>query len=395
MNPLLIACEPGLELLQVAELHALGYEAEVLKPSKVLVRRRDEHDIVFLNYHLRQMSRVLLILKRCEVESLDDIAQVAAELDYAPFLTTAQTFGARGVRIGDHDFTSTDIGRVVGGAVIDFFLRTRGERPAVHLDAPDVWIRAELSDTTLVIAVDTTGDSMIRRHSRVFQHFAPLRPTIAAAMLSLGGFGADKPVLDPLAGGGTIPAEAALTRMNVPPGYFRESFAYERIPCIEHPPAEELHAQAMENFRACDVRIGASDRATNSLRGMASNFDRMGVADAITLWEDDAERLEGVERGDYRLLVTNPPFGQRIGRPALVKRLYDRLPVLAAEKGITEIVTMTPNGGWMVAALEQAGWTITHRIRFLYGDLPTMMYRAVLDPGGDSPSKPEPAPVSF
>ncbi|GIX06989.1 MAG: hypothetical protein KatS3mg115_1392 [Candidatus Poribacteria bacterium] len=200
--PLVVSCESGLEALLIRELDRLGYAAERIKPAKVLVRGRDLSDVIRLNFWVRQANRVFLLLWAGEVGSLEEVREAAGTVPYSRWMGPDQTFGVVGVREGVHDFTSVDIGREVGAAVVEHFLKVARVRVRAHLDAPEVQFFAELSDRHLMILLNTTGEPLTRRHPRRYQHFAPLKPPLAAALLELSSFRKGPPLLDPMAGGG-------------------------------------------------------------------------------------------------------------------------------------------------------------------------------------------------
>ncbi|GIX06988.1 MAG: hypothetical protein KatS3mg115_1391 [Candidatus Poribacteria bacterium] len=151
---------------------------------------------------------------------------------------------------------------------------------------------------------------------------------------------------------------------------------------------EELRAEAERNVRPCDVRIGACDHSPKNVRGMLANFQAFGIAGEVRVWQDDARLLKGVQAGEYRLIVTNPPYGLRIGNPRVVRELYRAFPLAAQDRGVEEIVLITPQRGWAQESLEAAGYRITETFRFLYGSLETFLLRAVIPSRGESTGKP-------
>ncbi len=374
---LVVSCEHGCEDLLMEELRELGYSSEYLKPSKVLVESKDFNDAIRLNFFLRQANRVFVLLFLGEVRTLGDIEKFSESLDYSAFMLSEQTFAVRGVREGNHNFTSMDIARVVGSSIVEHFLSEKGARVRANLKEPDVEFYAELSGEQFIITLNTSGESLHKRYKRPFQHFAPIKPTIASSMIRLSSFFSRRNLLDPMAGGGTIPEEACLAAKNVPAGYFRKSYAFQRLGFLDSGLLEKLKDSAEKKIRKCDVRICSADRFRKNLNGMRMNFEAVGVGSELFSCLGNAETLDYIGRGEYSLVVTNPPFGLRIANPSVVRRLYEKFPKAAAKKGIEEIVMLTPKRRVVAQCLENAGYEISHCRRILYGRLESFIVKAV------------------
>ncbi len=377
MTDAVVGCAVGLEDLVSEELAELGYAAELIKPAKLRVPDVTGEDVVRLNYLTRQATRVFLLAWVGEASSLDDIRACADEVDYTLYMTPEQTFGVKGVRSGEHEFTSTDIGAYVGAAVVDCFQARHGVRVRANLDEPDVQFYAEVRDSHLLITVNTTGDALIRRHTRPFQHFAPMRPNLAATLLRMASFTAGVSMLDPMAGGGTISTEACMMARNIPSAHFHDGFAFERLHCIADGAFDRVREKALAEVVESSTKLGACDMHPRSVEGMRGNFAAQGLADDIQAWEDMAEALDGVDEGDYHTIVTNPPYGIRIGNPRAVRRLYDGFPMAAMDKGVREIVVTTPRQANICHSLTDAGYKVKEQRHFLYGGLWSWVVRAV------------------
>ncbi len=230
-----------------------------------------------------------------------------------------------------------------------------------------------------MILVNTTGASLIRRHRRVFQHFSPLPPTLAAALLSLSSFPGAMGLLDPMAGGGTILTEAAMVAEGIPPGAHVEGFAYDRVRCFDRESAARVAYEAPHGLGTWrSSQLGGCDTSPKSVLGMRDNFAAQGHMSRIKSWQDDAGSLQGVVAGRYQLIVTNPPYALRIGSPRVVRELYDRFPKAAMDKGIHEIVVTTPRSAWMVQSLQGSGYEIVEVRRILYGARSSTVIRATV-----------------
>ncbi len=304
---------PGFEDVLSEELKDLGCRIVEVREGKGRVFYEAElSDIPKLNCFSRCSERVVLLLGRFRVERLEDVYRSVKQIDFS-FIKPEQSFAIRSNRVGEHDFTSIDIAREAGQAVIDRYMEDRNVRLKVNLDEPDVIIRCDLVDDDLVVGVDTTGDDALhKRNYRIYQHPAPLNPTIASCMIRLSGWSHEYSLLDPMCGSGTILVEAGLMAKNVPVCAFREDFAYKKV--FELPEVEweerdvELKLYGLEKFR-------------KHIEGAKKIAEHVGIP--ITFVQGDARKLdEYFDSIDY--IITNPPYGLRIARKGIIEDLYSK-----------------------------------------------------------------------
>ena len=298
-----------------------GRKAEFLRKGKIIVRDCTEDEIFKINLCSQSVHRVMILLKRENVQSLDDIYNVVKNVDYTEYIWPTQSFAIRPQRVGEHDFTSIDIGRVAGQAVIDSFKESKGVRLKVNLDEPHVIIRAELYDNDFFLMLDTSGErSLHKRGYRVYRHRAPIKSTLAYSLVRLSGWKFDESLVDPMCGGGTIPIEAAIYCRNILPSKLRvKEFAFWKLFFLNR----EKPFKIMEEYRERDVkpRIEGFDINVTAVDGAFRNAHAMGVDKYIKFYHGDATR----NKLDYDVIITNPPYGVRIDlRFKEVKALYKR-----------------------------------------------------------------------
>jgi 23S rRNA G2445 N2-methylase RlmL len=304
---LLATTNDGLESVAGDELEErLGLDAAVHHRSVVEFDGNRE-DVYDLHRRSRTCHRVLEVLVDAPVAGLEAVYDRAREVDVAAHLPF-EPFGVDGTRHGDHEFTSVDVAERVGQAVIDGYRESTGRRLPVDLDDPTVRLEAYLYDDRFTLAVDLTGDSLHRRPYRVCEHDAPLRGTLAYSMLRLADYDPCDRLVDPMAGSGTVPIEAALA-------------ATERTPRPDLDPAfEALPRYDAEAFRerraahdpleadAVGVDVEARDDRDKWLRCARVNREAAGLADVVDVVEADArEASVAADR-----VVTNLPFGIRV-----------------------------------------------------------------------------------
>ena len=379
LHTLLIVCEPGLHALQLAELKNLDYNGAVVNATSVRVENTTDDDVVRLNYLLRQALGVYVVLWEGAVDTLDDIRQAGSEADYAMWLDPKQSFRVEADRFGEHTFRSPQIAGAIGQRIVNQFMDRCGVRVRADLDHPEVRFHALLYDEHLVISVNTSGDHLRDRHPRVYRHRSSLRPSIAAAMIGLSSFGKGRSLFDPMAGGGTLPTEACFIKKGIPAGAFRTSYAFEKLVNFDSGSLKALREVEREAVWGDDVQIGACDRSVKALAGMRQNFEAQGLVGEIDHWEDDAEHLRKLDTGRFQIMISNPSYGIWNGSLRLAHQTYERVPKVAADKGIDEIVMVTPDDDWLIACAEKAGYRLMDRIPFMHGDLENRMIRFTLD----------------
>jgi putative N6-adenine-specific DNA methylase len=239
--------------------------------------------------------------------------------------------------------------------------------------APQLFVVRVVRDICWVSA-DTSGALLHRRGYRQALAKAPLRETIAAAMLVGSEWPATTPLLDPMCGSGTIPIEAALMARRIAPGASRR-FAFQTWPDFEASMWRRLVAEAREKeLPSVRAAISASDRDAGAIEAARGNADRAGVAADIEL---DRRPLSAIERPEGRgWLVTNPPYGVRVAERASVRNLYAAFGKVARARF----------AGWTVAMLSplemlerEVGLSFRERFRTLNGGIPVRLVTAKVE----------------
>jgi tRNA (guanine6-N2)-methyltransferase len=349
---------PGLEDVSCAEVtELLGVDSARHKPGMIAFSA-DLDAVFLLNYTARSLHRIYLALTQGPLAELADTGALTRALRLGGFIDPTQSFGVRPERHGVHDFTSLDVGREVGQAVIDTYQAETGARLRVDLDRPDVIIRAEVRDAHCWVGIDTTGDmSLHHRGYREYGHPAPLRPTIAYALLRLAGWTPDQSLLDPFCGSGTIPIEAALWAGRIP-NWFRDDYAFHRLAFLDHARFAELKAEIDAKARVPDVRAFGCEVARNHVRGAAQTAERAGVN--VDFFRGDATEIPLW----YDCLVTNPPYGLRIATKRITANLYRNFAANLERWEWRRAIMLTGSPQYF-----ESSYLVSRR-NIMYGDLP-------------------------
>lgn len=333
LNEFIITCHAGFEEYTEEEARELGCFVKERREGRVIVEGGLDR-MYALNKFARTAHKVILLLDRARARGLNEIYSRVKAVDFS-FIMPEQKFAVRSERSGLHDFTSLDIARVAGQAVIDSYLQDRGVRLGVDLDEPDVVITVDLIGEELFIGLDTTGESLHIREYRRYNHPSALKPSLASALIMMAGWRGGS-LLDPFTGGATIPIEAALMAKGRPL-HERKRYLYRNLSFYSMD--EEARVVGTPPFKCS--RIVGVEKVFKHYRGATKNVREAGVSDVVELLHEDTIQYRPEEPFDF--IVSNPPYGIRSGRRDKVQVLYrlfaDRLPRLLKEGGVAVLIS--------------------------------------------------------
>jgi 23S rRNA G2445 N2-methylase RlmL len=272
--------------------------------------------------HARVAVRVLLQVGETDATDGQSLYAGARALPWQDWLTKKSTLAVHGSVRDTPGLTHSGFAALkVKDAVVDRLRDALGGRPDVDTKAPDVGIVVHIAKGRAGLFLNLAGEALHRRGYRVAMVEAPLKETLAAAVLALGGPDPDQPFIDPMCGSGTLAIEHALAARGIAPG-LRRRLGFERWPTL--PPdtlaafgrsRAEAEAHAIEASREPLPPIVCADVDPIALSAARQNASAAGVDDAITLERADVTALE--PRWPNATLVTNPPYGERLTPDAL------------------------------------------------------------------------------
>lgn len=341
--PLFATCAPGVEPALHAELTELQ-AARIERQVGGVYFQGDVGDVWRANLCLRTAIRVLLRVARFPAATEDDLYAGAREVPWERWMRPDGTLAVVAHASDSQLFHTGYLAQLVKDAVADRFRERTGVRPSVDKDAPELGIRVHLVKDRCALLVDTSGPSLHKRGWRRYQGRAPLSETLAAAMLLLSGWDRRAPLIDPFCGSGTIPIEAALLAAGRAPGEHRAGFAHERWPDHDARSYAALRAELCAPRPVPrKLRILASDHDAERIEGARANLAAAGLAGAVELAVADARDVE-LKRGWNAWIVTNPPYGERIGDARELAPLYAALGArLRAEAAGYHLTLLTGN----------------------------------------------------
>lgn len=309
---LFLPCAGGVESLLLQEVERIcGARARDLRASRggVLLRAAWD-DVLRLNLHSRLAQRVLLQLWHGPYRAEEDLYGAAAGVAWEDWFTSRQSFKieltAQHSPLKSLNFAALKI----KDALVDRFRQKTGVRPNVETRWPDIRVFAHLTADTLTLYVDSSGEPLFKRGWREDKGDAPLKETLAAAMLAASGWDGAVPLYDPCCGSGTLVIEAAQLASNIAPGSLRR-FAFEKMPSFKAPVWQALKQEAAAARRTPQAPIHGSDLAFRMVDFAVRNAQRAGVAQLVQLRGGDAlQRMPPTEQPG--ILLLNPPYGERI-----------------------------------------------------------------------------------
>jgi len=337
----MLTCPPGLEDIVELELkEKFGFVNVVLKPfniqGRVLVDMQSSNvnDLLSMKsiHHVRRYISTFTVSS--SKDGLKEIYDVVYSLDLSEFLPKTGSFRVTSERIGIHEYTSMDVQRIAGQAIVDKY------RNRVDLENFDVEVIVDVVHDKCVVCISISRESLHKRHYRVFDHPAALRPTIAYGMVRLSNPLESNVFVDPMVGGGTILIEAAL-------------------------------------YMGSKLKLYGFDINERFLEGAKANAEAAGVLSLINFSKGDCTKLSNYISNVDRI-VTNPPYGIRMEPKIGIRQLYFMFASEAYKcmNSGGRLVVITLKEGVMRKALLNANFSIVHERYTLHGDLRAKIFVA-------------------
>lgn len=308
----------GLEAVVKREIQALGYRILKSEDAKITYLG-DERAIVRSNLWLRSADRVLLKMGEFRALSFEELFQQTKALPWEELIPLDGKFTVTGTSVKSKLHSVPACQSIVKKAVVE---RLREYYCVDHFEetGADYTIKVTILRDNVTLTVDTSGAGLHKRSYRVRDVAAPIKETLAAAMVQLSFWREGRLLIDPCCGSGTIPIEAAMIGRNIAPGLNR-SFASEEWELI---PAEIWKEERRKAFEAvnydADLHIFAFDVDPKAIEAAAENAIEAGVDDCIVFKRMNMNRMEAREKNG--IIITNPPYGERIGEAQQIENIY-------------------------------------------------------------------------
>lgn len=322
MEQFFATCPRGLEPVLVAELQGLG--ALDIRSVDGGASFRGKLAICYVvNLESRIASRVLWQVGHARYRSEHEIRDAAHAIAWPRLFTVRRSIRVNVSAIRSPVRSLDFITLSVKDAVCDVFRDSHGRRPDVDTRSPDVRIHVFLTRNDATFYLDTSGEALFKRGWRTAGGDAPLRENLAAGILKLTGWTLPTPLFDPMCGSGTLLIEAAMMALGAPPGANR-AFGFERLENFDARAWRAIREHALAGRKpAHPLPIHGSDKSGKSLAAARENLLAVGLENTIHLKQMDI--LDGKPPADAGILVTNPPYGDRLGDPGELAAFYPKL----------------------------------------------------------------------
>lgn len=317
----------GLEAPVAREVKKLGYENTHTENGRITFNAGPEA-IPRANLWLRQADRVLVQMGRFPATTFEQLFESTRALPWADWLPENANFPVSGKSVQSGLFSVPDCQAIVKKAVVES-LKTRYHRQWFDEDGPRFAIEVSLLKDEATITLDTTGPGLHKRGYRTLTGPAPLKETLAAALIDLSYWNHERPLFDPFCGSGTIPIEAAMMGLNLAPGRKRD-FAAEAWPAFPAKLWRQARAEA-DDLAKTDrtLRIRGTDHDERVLSLARVHARQAGVEEQIHFQCLSFEELKSKEK--YACMIANPPYGERLEDRATVETLYRQMGKMAKE----------------------------------------------------------------
>ena len=314
----------GLENVLAQELIEMG--ANNVQTGRRMVSFTGDKEMMYrANFQLHTAIRILKPIAHFKARSAEDMYDEVKKIDWSKYIEKGKTFSVDSVVYSEEFRNSRFVTYKVKDAIVDQFRETTGDRPNISVTNPDIRLNIHIAEDNATLSLDSSGESLHRRGYRQESVEAPLNEVLAAGMILMTGWKGECDFIDPMCGSGTLPIEAALIARNIAPGIFRKEFAFEKWTDFDADLFEEIYNDDSKE-REFTHHIYGYDIDMKAINTARLNVRAAGLTQNITIDPQDFKDFQKPE--EPSIIVTNPPYGERISTPNLLgtyKMIGERL----------------------------------------------------------------------
>ena len=304
----------GLEPVLAKELAQLG--ANNVQIGRRMVSFTGDKEMMYrANFALHTAIKILKPINYFKARSADEVYERIKEIDWSQYLDIDHTFTVDAVVFSDDFRHSKFVAYKVKDAIVDQFRERTGKRPNISVANPDLRLHIHIAEDDCTLCLDSSGESLHRRGYRQESVEAPLNEVLAAGMIMLTGWQGETDFIDPMCGSGTLLIEAALIARNMAPGLFRKEYAFEKWPDFDADLFDEIYNDDSQE-RPFNHHIYGYDIDMKAVNTARINAKAAGLTSDITIEQQDFKDFQ--QPKDKAILVSNPPYGERISTPDLL-----------------------------------------------------------------------------
>lgn len=316
-------CFFGMEKMLATEIKSLGFEIEKTEDGRITYKT-DEYGIARANMWLRCAERVNLKIAEFTARSFEELYDQTRSIDWSRFIPYGAEFPvAKASSIKSKLYSTPDIQSIVKKAVVDSLKEKYMERGMLKEDKEKYPIYVFIHKDRVLLSIDTSGVSLYKRGYKELANKAPIRETLAAGLVRLTPWRPGRILVDPMCGSGTILIEAAMIGMNMAPGMNRE-FISEKWRTIDKKIWWDVRRDAFDQLNDNeDFKIYGYDIDPESIKIAKHNAEIAGVDQYIDFAVADVKDFKSDK--EYGMIITNPPYGERLEDEEAVKILYKEM----------------------------------------------------------------------
>lgn len=315
-----------LEDVLAQELIDLG--ASNVEVGKRMVSFTGDNAMLYkANFHCRTAVRILKPIHTFEANSTDQLYLEIKKMDWEQYLTLDKTFAIDAAVFSDYFTHSQFVSYRVKDAIADYFTDRYNKRPSVSVTNPDLSLNVHIAGDKCTLSLDSSGESLHKRGYRIdAQTDAPMSEVLAAGMILKSGWSGQSNFVDPMCGSGTLLIEAALIALNIPPGIYRDVFAFEKWNDFDRDLFSDIYNDD-STTKTFSHKIIGTDMSAKAISIAQKNVLNAGLKNYISL---EVKALEEYAEAPQPagILMTNPPYGERLkvdDIEALYKMIGERL----------------------------------------------------------------------
>lgn len=328
----------GIEAITGKELKKLGYEDLTVEDGKVMFSG-DEMDIAIANTWLRTAERILIKVASFKAESFEELFQGTKKVPWGDIIPINGNMHVVGKSIKSKLFSVPDCQSIVKKAVVES-MKLKYKKDWFTEDGPEYKIEVALLKDIVTLTIDTTGPGLHKRGYRENSGGAPLKETLAAALVLISKWEPSKSLADVCCGSGTILIEAAMIGKNIAPGLNR-TFICEEWPGADKEMWQQVRDGARKAINKEDFRLLGSDIDTWVLKTATDNAIKAGVNEYIAFQKLPMNEFSSKQKFGY--IISNPPYGERIGEEKDVDQICRDFGKIHSQLNCWSVFVITPH----------------------------------------------------
>lgn len=298
----------GLEDVLAEELIALG--ANEVQTGRRMVSFTGNKELLYkANFCCRTALRILKPVYHFKAKDADTVYNEVKKVTWEDYMSLDTTFAIDSVIFSDNFNHSKFVAYRTKDAIVDYFMEKYQKRPSVRVNKPDLYINIHISHNDCTLSIDSSGESLHKRGYRTDQTEAPLNEVLAAGMILKTGWKGKSNFVDPMCGSGTLLIEAAMIALNIAPGIHRKEFAFEKWIDFDQELFDSIYNDESQE-QVFEYKCYGSDISPAAIESAQENIRNAGLSKYIELKTIPFQQY--AEAPQPGIMVTNPPYGERI-----------------------------------------------------------------------------------